>query len=342
MMLENSVPAADANGGPQHAAADQVVPFSVQMLDVRGRTAQFGASIDAILKRHAYPDAVARLLAEALALTALLGSALKFEGKFIMQVQTDGPINLIVADLRSNGALRGYARYDDDRVAAAVRDAVSASDLLGKGVLAFTVDQGRHTQRYQGMVAMDGRSMQDAAIHYFRQSEQLPTEIRLAIAKLILPAQDGPGSVEQWRAGALMAQFMPKEPDRIRLRDLSPGDAPEGFEQNGTDDDDDAWVEARLLVQTVEDSELTDPTVDAETLLYRLFNQHDPRVTEAQAIRDECSCSRDRVAAMLSGFSPEERRESTEDGYIKVTCEFCSKSYSFVAGEIEAATAAPI
>jgi molecular chaperone Hsp33 len=316
-------------------ASDQIVPFSVSMLDIRGRTAQFGATIDQILKRHNYPEPVARLLAEVLALTAMLGSSLKYDGKFIIQAQGDGPVNLLVADLRTNGALRGYARFDANQLVSQLTPPKNLAQLLGKGVLAFTVDQGAHMQRYQGLVAMEGQSIEDAAIHYFRQSEQLPTEIRLAVAKLFVPSEHG-GSIEQWRAGGLIAQFMPQEAGRIRIRDLPPGDAPDGADLSDADDDDDAWTEARVLVKSIEDSELTDPTVSAETLLYRLFNQHDPRITEPLAIRDECSCSEGRILDMLRGFDAEDRAESIVDGKVEVTCEFCSKHYAFSAEAIEA------
>ncbi len=301
---------------------------------MRGRTGQFGAAIDAILGRHAYPEPVARLLAEAIALTALLGSSLKFDGKFIMQTQTDGPVNLLVADLRTNGALRGYARFDESWFAAADRSTVAPHSLLGKGVLAFTVDQGEYTQRYQGLVELKGQSLQEAAVHYFRQSEQLPTEIRLAVSRLFTPAETG-GMQARWRAGGLIAQFMPEAPDRLRPNDISGGDAPEGTVLPDVDEDD-AWTEAKALVRTVEDSELTDPTIGAERLLYRLFNQHDPRVFPAFAVRDECSCSRQRIASVLKSFPEEERGEGAVDGRISVTCEFCSARYEFAVEELTA------
>jgi molecular chaperone Hsp33 len=318
------------------SSADSVVPFSVSMLDIRGRTAQFGMAIDAILTRHDYPQPVATLLAQILSLTALLGSSLKYDGKFIIQAQGDGPISLLVADLRTNGALRGYARFDDAYFVEPKMMPANVAELLGKGVLAFTVDQGADMQRYQGLVAMEGQSIEAAAVHYFRQSEQLPTEVRLAVAKLLVPHEAG-GVVEQWRAGGLIAQFMPKEPDRIRIRDLPAGDNPnidaiDIFNEG----DDDAWTEARTLVKTIEDSELTDPTIDAETLLYRLFNQHDPRVTEPLAIRDQCSCSQERILDMLRGFSAEDRAESVVGGQVAVKCEFCSENYVFSAEMVEA------
>jgi molecular chaperone Hsp33 len=320
------------------AEDDVIVPFSVSSLDVRGRTGQFGAVIDTILARHAYPQPVAQLLAQTLTLTALLGSSLKFDGKFIMQTQTDGPVSLLVADLRANGALRGYARFDAGYFAANPNLKGAPSELLGNGVLAFTVDQGEYMQRYQGMVQLNGQSLEEAAVHYFRQSEQLPTEIRLSVAQLFTPSASGKGAAAQWRAGGMIAQFMPTEPDRMKPWDLPGGDAPEGsaamadfLEDNGEDD---AWTEAKALIRTISDVELTDPEIGAERLLYRLFNQHDPRRFEALPIRDECSCSRERLKDVLLSFSEEERSESVVDDRITVDCEFCSTHYEFKMEEL--------
>jgi molecular chaperone Hsp33 len=312
--------------------SDRIFPFSVAGLDIRGRTAQFGPAVDAILSRHAYPEPVARLLAEAITLTALLGSSLKFDGKFIMQTQTDGPVNLLVADLRSNGAMRGYARFDEAWFHGVDRRGETTQALLGKGVLAFTVDQGEFMQRYQGLVELSGLSLQDAAVHYFRQSEQLPTEIRLSVGRLMTPVE-GAGVKEEWRAGGLVVQFMPQEAARLRPSDLPGGDAPEGALVHDAGEDD-SWSEAKALVRTIEDSELTDPTIDAGRLLYRLFNQHDPRLFPDMPVRDECSCSRERIGSVLRGFPDEERTEGAVDGVIHVTCEFCSTRYAFAVEEI--------
>jgi molecular chaperone Hsp33 len=317
------------------AEDDVIVPFSVSSLDVRGRTGQFGASINAILARHAYPQPVAQLLAQALALTSLLGSSLKFDGKFIMQTQTDGPVSLLIADLRANGALRGYARFDADYFAATQNAKATPSELLGNGILAFTVDQGEYMQRYQGMVQLNGQSLEEAAVHYFRQSEQLPTEIRLSVAELFIPSGEGKGSTKQWRAGGMIAQFMPTEPDRMKQMDLPGGDAPEGSAALADFMEDDSWTEAKALVRTISDVELTDPDIGAERLLYRLFNQHDPRRFEALAIRDECSCSRERLKDVLMNFTEAERAESMIDNRITVDCEFCSKHYEFKMEELE-------
>jgi molecular chaperone Hsp33 len=306
-----------------HAGDDHVVPFAIGALDVRGRAVQLGPMLDAILSRHAYPEPVARLLAEACVLTVLLGTSLKFEGKFILQTRTDGPVDMLVADFTTPHALRAYARYDAERLEALVASGeVSDETLLGAGVLALTIDQGVHTQRYQGIVQLDGTSLEEAARIYFRQSEQIPTDLRLSVAKLVEP-----GGHERWRAGGLLAQFLPQAPERMRVADIPGGDgdsaefAPEPI--------DNAWQETLALLSTVEPTELIDPTVGAERLLFRLFHEHGVRVFDAVEVADQCSCSQDKIHGILSGFTAEEIRESTEDGRIRVACEFCSTAYDF-------------
>ena len=312
-----------------HAGDDHVVPFEVEPLDVRGRIVQLGPALNHILSRHAYPEPVARLLAEVMVLTVLLGTSLKFDGKFIVQTRSDGPVDMLVADFSTPSALRAYARYDAERLAEAVADGrAQPAELLGEGVLAMTVDQGEFTQRYQGIVELDGTTLQEAAHAYFRQSEQIPTEIRLQVAKLIRPGQG-----EHWRAGGLIAQFLPEAPERLRMGDLPGGDgAPE--QEVAVDN---AWREVQALVGTIEPGELIDPTIEPERLLYRLFHEHGVRVFPGVHVADECSCSRDRIRGILEGFSAEEIVESTEDGRIAVNCEFCSKEYEFDPAEFAAA-----
>lgn len=311
------------------AGDDHVVPFEVGPLDIRGRAVQLGPLLDTLLGRHDYPEPVARLLAEACVVTVLLGSSLKFEGKFILQTRTDGPVDMLVADFTTPGSLRAYARFDAERVAAAIeKRETSAEQLMGKGVLALTIDQGAHTQRYQGIVQLDNSSLEDAARAYFRQSEQIPTEVRLAVAKQVKP---GEGGGEHWRAGGVMAQFLPSAPERMRTPDIHGGDG--DLREMETEPTDEAWREALLLLGTIEPAELIDPTVGPERLLYRLFHEHGVRVFEGADVADQCSCSRDKVAGVLQGFSAEEIADSTEDGVITVACEFCSTSYRFEAAE---------
>lgn len=317
--------AGSATLGDFHFAGDDaVVPFQVEALDARGRAVQLGSVLNAILERHDYPDEVARLLAEAIVLTVLLGTSLKFEGKFILQTQSDGPVDMLVVDFRTPKSVRAYARYDEERLAEAVAAGkVAPEELLGRGTLAMTIDQGTYTQRYQGIVALDGSSLEDIARAYFRQSEQIPTDLRLSVAKLIERKNGKP--VEQWRAGGLMVQFLPQSEIRMRQRDLPGGD-----EDDSDDvDSDDEWLEIKSLVGTIESSELTDPQVGTERLLYRLFHERGVRVFEPVPVIDDCSCSREKIREVLSGFTAEEINDSIEDGKIAVTCEFCSTLYEF-------------
>lgn len=315
------------------AGDDAVVPFQVADLDARGRAVQLGPALDDILNRHDYPEPVAKLLAEAIVLTVLLGTSLKFDGKFIFQSQSNGPVDMLVVDFRTPNSVRAYARYDEKRLAGAMAEhRISQEELMGSGTLALTVDQGEHTQRYQGIVALDGSNLEEVAKTYFRQSEQIPTDVRLSVAKLIERGEDGK-PVEQWRAGGLIVQFLPESELRMRQRDLPAGDAPNADEDDDNLVEDDDWAEIKALVATIESSELTDPQVGAERLLYRLFHERGVRVFEAVSVNDDCSCSREKIAGVLSGFTAEEITDSIEDGKISVTCEFCSTQYEFDPAE---------
>ncbi len=319
-------------GEPGFAGDDKVLPFDVDGLDVRGRTVQLGPMIDTILARHSYPEPVARLLAEAIALTVLLGTSLKFEGKLIVQTKGDGPVDLVVADFSTPGNLRAYARFDEERLAAAqAAGTASPAELLGTGVLAFTIDQGEYMQRYQGIVEMKGETLEAMAETYFRQSEQIPTLVRLAVAELFDRDSDG-NPRRSWRAGGIVVQFLPQSPDRMRHPDLPGGDAPEGVEELFHNDDD-GWGEAKALVSTVQPGELTDPEVGAERLLYRLFHERGAKVYPPVPVFDRCSCSRERLGEVLQGFTAEEISNSVEDGEIAVQCEFCSTAYRFDPSE---------
>lgn len=314
--------------GVAPAGDDVVVPFQVDALDVRGRTIQMGPAIDALLARHDYPPAVSKLLAEAVVLTVLLGSSLKFEGQFLLQTQTDGPIDMLVVDFRTPGDLRAYARFDKARLA----DVADPAVLLGNGVLAMTIDQGPNTSRYQGVVALEGSTLEDVAHTYFAQSEQIPTLVRLAVAELY--TRTGEGARHGWRAGGMLVQFLPEAPERAVRRDIPGGDAPESLDLPEFEDDD-AWVEAQSLVSTVEDHELIDPEVPVERLLYRLFHERGVRVYDPTPVRDQCSCSRERISGVLGSFTAEEIDELIEDGKITVTCEFCGSRYDFDPAEFK-------
>ena len=315
---------------------DRVLPFTVDALDVRGRVVTLGSALDEILRRHAYPKPVSRLVAEALVLTALLGTALKFEGRFILQTQTDGPVPMIVADFESPDRLRAYASFDADAVDAAIAAGKDKpADLLGHGHLAMTIDQGPRMNRYQGVVVLDGASLEDVAHDYFAQSEQIPTRVRLAVGEVFTRGESG-AAEQSWRAGGVLVQFLPDDPNRITVKDLPAGDDPSAVDGQSDMpvDEDDAWTEARSLVETVQDHELFDPEVTAERLLYRLFHERGVRAFQSGQLLDQCRCSREKIEGILGQFSDEERADMIEDGQIVVTCEFCSTAYLFDPEEV--------
>jgi molecular chaperone Hsp33 len=320
---------------PPVATLDTVLPFTVPALDLRGRVVHLGPSLDAILGRHAYPEPVARLLAEAIALTTLLGSSLKFEGRFILQTRSDGPVSMLVVDFQTPDGIRAYASFDKEAVANAIAEGrTKPAELLGRGHLGMTVDQGPDMQRYQGVVVLEGESLEEVAHVWFQQSEQIPTKVRLAVAEML--ERDAGGARHTWRAGGLLVQFLPESEDRIRARDLHPGDAPEGTPEHEVAVDD-AWAEAEALAGTIEDVELTDPEVSAERLLYRLFHERGVRVFEPLKMVERCRCSRERVEAMLGQFTAEQVTDMTVDGEIVVTCDFCSTHYRFDPAEVRPA-----
>jgi molecular chaperone Hsp33 len=304
---------------------DAVLPFEVDALDLRGRLTRLGPALDDVLTKHDYPAPVGKLLGEAIVLTTLLGSSLKFDGRFILQTQTDGPVSFLIVDFQAPDRLRAYARFDAERL----KDGQDSGALLGRGHLAMTIDQGADMSRYQGLVALEGGSLEDAAHEYFLRSEQIPTRVRLAVGE---EWRGGEGPKHRWRAGGMLLQFLPKAPERARQPDLHPGDAPEGSVAH-TVKEDDAWVEGQSLISTVEDIELIDPDLSGERLLYRLFHERGVRVFHPLRLRAQCSCSREAVASMLASFAPNDRADMVKDGKVVVTCEFCSAVYQFTPHE---------
>ncbi|MDA7946836.1 MAG: Hsp33 family molecular chaperone [Hyphomicrobiaceae bacterium] len=313
MEAAQSRPPADAS-----LADDLVLPFQADRAGVSGRLVRLGPAVDRILRGHDYPDSVCTLLGEAVALTAMLGASLKFDGKFTFQTKTDGPVNMLVVDYRSSGTLRGYAGFDAQAVAALEAEGdIAPGDLLGQGHLAMTIDRGPDMDNYQGVVSLEGSNLNEAADAYFRQSEQLPTFIRVAVARLY-SADASAGGEDQdhwsWRAGGLMVQHLTREgghgvPEKVP--------------------DEDGWNRALILAQTVQDQELVDPLLAPERLIYRLFHEEHVRAFETRRLAFECGCSPDRVKSMLNSFSAAELADMAEEGRIRVTCQFCNAQYDF-------------
>jgi len=294
------------------AEDDIVLPFAVEGLSTRGRVVRLGPAIDRLLKRHDYPESVSKLVAEAAALSALLGSTLKLEGRFQLQTKSEGPVGMLLVDFDAPSNLRALARFDAERVA----HAAPGADLLGRGHMAFTIDPGGDRSRYQGVISLEGQGLEASAHDYFERSEQIPTLVRLAVGETVSHG------ARAWRAGGLIVQYLPKAPRR--RADFHPGDAPEGTEPDRVEEDD-AWTEARTLASTTEAHELLDPTLSSERLLFRLFNERGVRVFSPTGLASVCRCSAEGVDAMLRSFPPEELKDMVaDDGMIAVTCEFCS------------------
>jgi molecular chaperone Hsp33 len=294
-------------------ADDLAAAFQIEGWPVRGRIVRLGQTIDTILSAHAYPEPVAALLGEACALAALVGSSLKFEGRLIVQAQGDGPVRYVVADYGTDGQMRGYCRFDEAEVAAASQGfaRLGARSLLGQGVFVMTLDRGPDFERTQGITPIEGESLSLAAEHYFQQSEQIPTRVRLAVGSVV--TDEGVG----WRAGGALIQLIA------------------GDEARGSTEE--AWDRSRALFQTLADDELLDPTITPEVLLFRLFHEDGVRLEDARTLVAQCRCSRERIAGLLTSFDPAERADMVEaDGRIRVTCEYCATVYDLAPEEVVA------
>ena len=313
--------------GPDDLGADEdcVASFQLEGRPVRGRVARLSETADKVLSAHDYPVSVARLVGEAALLAVLIGDSLKFEGKLIIQasgpssqgrqVEGEGPVAFVVADFVPGEGVRAYAKYDEERVRtleAATGSPVGAQMLLGGGHFAMTVDPGPGMERYQGVTAIEGESLADAAEHYFAQSEQVPSRLRLAVGRY------HDGARERWRAGGALIQ-------RIA-----------GDDRRGETDDD--FEHARALFDTLGDDELIDPNLSAGRVLYRLFHEDGVRLEEVRPAPRRCACTQERLAELLARFNTSDREHmSDEAGQVAMTCEYCNHEWRFSAEEIDQA-----
>ncbi len=288
---------------------DLIQPFMLESSGLRGRMVRLGPALDAILTRHPYPEPVALLLGEAIILGAVLAGGLKFEGIFSLQLNGNGPVSMLVMDMTSEGHLRAYARYDGDADLSAGDGAGNTGlpALVGKGRMAFTVDQGPETERYQGIVELVGDSLSECVQHYFRQSEQIDTGISVAVGK----------TDAGWRGGGIAIQ---------RLPDQNP--LPVGSEHE------DDWRRAMVLLGSAQRWELANPALEPNTVLYRLFHEDGVRVFDPSSLTFVCRCSEEKVGRALASLPQDDLEDLAEDGVARVTCEFCNTTREFQLGDV--------
>lgn len=289
-----------------------VLPFHLEERPVRGRLVRLGALADALLGRHSQHPAVLRLMGEALALTAALATALKFKGSFSLQAKGDGPVSMLLADCTDGGALRGTAKVDAERLDALLAEhpQPSAKQLLGKGYLAFTCDQGPDMDRYQGIVAIEGESLATMTGAYFENSEQLKSQVWLACGR----------SLSGWRASALVIERV--------AADGGIGAAEDSEEHE------EAWRTAQVLASTITPAELLDDGLTPDQLLHRLFHAEGLQADRARALSYGCRCSRARLASVLETFGQDDLDHMAEAGAITMTCEFCAVDFRFERAEV--------
>jgi len=304
----------------EHTGRDDIIlPFQIDPYGLRGRLIRLGSMVDSVLGRHDYPEPVAGMLGETMALAACLAGALKYDGIFTLQTKGDGPISTLMADITSAGEMRAYARFDAERLAAVDPAAIaerSVPRLLGGGYIAFTVDQGANTDRYQGIVQLEGHTLSECTHSYFRNSEQLEAGVKLAAGQVA--TADGLA----WRAGALMIQRLPYQ------RDL-PGRPSE-------DEYDETWRTAMTLMSSSTAAELLSTELAPDRLLFRLFHSEGVRAYPAQPVLDSCRCSNVRVERVLNALSDEELADLRQGEDVVVVCEFCKREWRYDDAALDA------
>ena len=307
---------------------NQALPFRVEGQNANGRVVRLSGVVGKILAAHEYPEAVNVMLGEALVLVSMLGTMLKFDGRFILQLHGSGPISTLMADYTSGGGLRGFAQFNTGQLHEALRAGKTGIRLLGeKGHMAFTVDQGADMERYQGIVPLEGETLAEAALGYFHRSEQVGTCLKLVVAPLLFS-----GGQCEWRAGGILLQQVALEGG------TEEADIPSEFTDNVdpiTDSaEDDDWNRLSILLGSAQPDELLDPDLSPQDLAFRLFHEDGVRVFDARPLHFECPCSGDRVRNMLTGLPQQDQREMQQEEKIEVRCEFCNALYQFSSEEI--------
>jgi molecular chaperone Hsp33 len=285
---------------------DEVQSFSVENTNVRGRLVRLGKAYENILNNHDYPTQVAGLIGELTVMSISLADSLKYDGQFILQTQSSGPINMMVANVTSGGTIRSYARYDAEKFNKTIKQN-SVPHLLGNGHIAFTVDQGADTERYQGITALEGSNLAKCAQNYFRQSEQIETAIILTANPV------------KKKAAALMIQKMPVS----NIYANQPN-------TRSPEEDDESWRSAVVLMSSIETEELLDTNLKTNELLFRLYHESGVRLYNKKSLKFQCHCSSKKLAQILASFPEKEIEDmKTDEGLITSNCEFCGTDYKF-------------
>jgi molecular chaperone Hsp33 len=287
---------------------DVCLPFQIEGQDIKGRVLRLGHSVNEILSKHNYPDAVSKMMGETLAFTALIGSLMKYDGILTTQMKGPGPFKVLVSDFFKDanshnvGDIRGHALFEGG-----IEEGDSLGEIFGdNGYMAITIDQGKFMERYQGIVRLEGEHITDAAEEYFRSSEQLPTKVMLSCEK------DENG---KWQAAAIMIQYYARNTEDELGRD-----------EVETKDD---WNTASIMLSSLKNQELLDHNLSLQNLLMRLYHESGVRIFDHTHIKAGCRCSEEKIRTTLASLDLEELNDVAEDGTITVTCDFCTTDHKY-------------
>ena len=305
---------------------DKILPFQLDLSDIRGRLTRLDKTLNDILSQHSYPPLVEALVAEATVITALIGQTINLKWKLSLQIRGNGPIKLIATDYFAPskngelGTIRAFASFNEPNLDIGEKNPF---EQLGKGYFAVLIDQGPNTEPYQGITPLTGGSLHKCAETYFAQSEQLATRFALTIGK----SQTKTKKIS-WQAAGLIIQKMPKKTERGVVKKegstnqlLASADLLQGQESEN-------WNRVNFHIDTVEELELMGPHISKIQLLNRLFHEENPRVFEAQSIKFGCTCSADKVRNTMSMCSSKDiETMTTADGDVTADCQFCGAHY---------------
>lgn len=294
---------------------DKCISFSLDNNAFRGRIVRLDHILSDIFAPRRYPQNVEAAMSETTALGIMLASLMKYDGYFTLQMQGDGPISVLVTDVTSKGVVRTAAKFDEQKMIAAQELRKTEGELeatphwLGRGSLIFTIDQGKNTDLYQGIVDLKGKNLAECAMRYFKQSEQIDTYLRLFVRP----------NDKEWQAAGILIQKMP---------------ANGGKESESPENAEELWNEAKILTDSLKDEEIFDRNLPLEDILYRLYHEHKVAVVKESEYHFGCRCSREKLFATLSNMKPEDIESLAENGKIVATCNFCGQTYSFDKGEL--------